>query len=442
VFASLGAMLRVSLRRSLADWPIVLAAGLIVTISATLLAAGTMYTSAVSVASLHRVLADAPVTEANIQVSVRLPPDRIDPTDATVTAELRSGLGEIGGTVVRTGRSDSFALPRPEQGGRTALAAVGFLEDLERQATLLVGAWPTDVEAGANIVPVAVSETVAASLGLEVGQVIELHGRADATFVVRVRVDAIFTIDDRTAASWWEDEQVLEGVLTSERFVTYGPLFTTRVNLLGRATAGQLSFAWRALPAFDGLDPDEIDRVRARVEQLRTGMSAALESDAGTAVATGLPELLTRTQRSLLVSRTGVLVLVIQLTALAAYAVLLSAGLLVEHRRAGTALLRSRGAGRNRLTQMALIEGIVLAGLAALVAPWLAAGVLRAFDSAGPLADIGLRIEAAVDPGAYVAAGSSITDDVPPGALGIARGRQRNVDGWADKKRRARQKKS
>jgi bifunctional UDP-N-acetylglucosamine pyrophosphorylase/glucosamine-1-phosphate N-acetyltransferase len=44
--------------------------------------------------------------------------------------------------------------------------------------------------------------------------------------------------------------------------------------------------------------------------------------------------------------------------------------------------------------------------------------------------------------GAYVAAGSSITDDVPPGALGIARGRQRNVEGWTVKKRRERQKKS
>ena len=44
--------------------------------------------------------------------------------------------------------------------------------------------------------------------------------------------------------------------------------------------------------------------------------------------------------------------------------------------------------------------------------------------------------------GAYVGAGSSITDDVPAGALGIARGRQRNIVGWADKKRRARQPKS
>jgi bifunctional UDP-N-acetylglucosamine pyrophosphorylase/glucosamine-1-phosphate N-acetyltransferase len=41
--------------------------------------------------------------------------------------------------------------------------------------------------------------------------------------------------------------------------------------------------------------------------------------------------------------------------------------------------------------------------------------------------------------GAYVAAGSSITEDVPPGALGIARGRQKNVVGWAEKKRLARQ---
>ena len=37
--------------------------------------------------------------------------------------------------------------------------------------------------------------------------------------------------------------------------------------------------------------------------------------------------------------------------------------------------------------------------------------------------------------GAYIAAGSSITDDVPPDALGIARGKQVNKPGWARKKR-------
>jgi bifunctional UDP-N-acetylglucosamine pyrophosphorylase/glucosamine-1-phosphate N-acetyltransferase len=40
--------------------------------------------------------------------------------------------------------------------------------------------------------------------------------------------------------------------------------------------------------------------------------------------------------------------------------------------------------------------------------------------------------------GAYVAAGSSITDDVPAGALGIARGRQTNILDWARKRREKR----
>jgi bifunctional UDP-N-acetylglucosamine pyrophosphorylase / glucosamine-1-phosphate N-acetyltransferase len=38
---------------------------------------------------------------------------------------------------------------------------------------------------------------------------------------------------------------------------------------------------------------------------------------------------------------------------------------------------------------------------------------------------------------AYTAAGSTITDDVPPGALGIARSRQTNKDGWVERRRGA-----
>jgi bifunctional UDP-N-acetylglucosamine pyrophosphorylase/glucosamine-1-phosphate N-acetyltransferase len=41
---------------------------------------------------------------------------------------------------------------------------------------------------------------------------------------------------------------------------------------------------------------------------------------------------------------------------------------------------------------------------------------------------------------AYVGAGSSITEDVPDGALGIARGRQTNVAGWVERKKSQRSK--
>jgi len=41
-----------------------------------------------------------------------------------------------------------------------------------------------------------------------------------------------------------------------------------------------------------------------------------------------------------------------------------------------------------------------------------------------------------VGDGAYIAAGSTITEKVPSDGLGIARGRQVNKPGWAAKKRR------
>ncbi|MGP4021160.1 bifunctional UDP-N-acetylglucosamine diphosphorylase/glucosamine-1-phosphate N-acetyltransferase GlmU [Saccharopolyspora sp. 5N708] len=40
-----------------------------------------------------------------------------------------------------------------------------------------------------------------------------------------------------------------------------------------------------------------------------------------------------------------------------------------------------------------------------------------------------------VGDGAYTAAGSVITQDVPPGAMAVARGRQRNIEGWVARRR-------
>ena len=48
--------------------------------------------------------------------------------------------------------------------------------------------------------------------------------------------------------------------------------------------------------------------------------------------------------------------------------------------------------------------------------------------------DTALVAPVTVGDGAYTGAGSVITEDVPPGALGIARERQRNVEGYAERK--------
>jgi bifunctional UDP-N-acetylglucosamine pyrophosphorylase/glucosamine-1-phosphate N-acetyltransferase len=50
--------------------------------------------------------------------------------------------------------------------------------------------------------------------------------------------------------------------------------------------------------------------------------------------------------------------------------------------------------------------------------------------------DAALVAPVRIGDGAYVAAGSTITENVPDDALGIARGRQVNKQGWAGRKRR------
>ena len=50
--------------------------------------------------------------------------------------------------------------------------------------------------------------------------------------------------------------------------------------------------------------------------------------------------------------------------------------------------------------------------------------------------NVNLIAPVAVEDDAFVAAGSTITSDVPRGALGVARARQRNVEGWVARRRK------
>jgi bifunctional UDP-N-acetylglucosamine pyrophosphorylase/glucosamine-1-phosphate N-acetyltransferase len=50
--------------------------------------------------------------------------------------------------------------------------------------------------------------------------------------------------------------------------------------------------------------------------------------------------------------------------------------------------------------------------------------------------DTTLVAPVSIGDGAYTGANSAITEDVPPGALGIARPKQENIEGYSDKKAR------
>ena len=66
-------------------------------------------------------------------------------------------------------------------------------------------------------------------------------------------------------------------------------------------------------------------------------------------------------------------------------------------------------------------------------------GVAKNHTTVGQHAFVGsntvLVAPVTIGDGAYTAAGSAITDEVPAGNLGVARGRQHNSDGWTARNR-------
>jgi bifunctional UDP-N-acetylglucosamine pyrophosphorylase / glucosamine-1-phosphate N-acetyltransferase len=66
-------------------------------------------------------------------------------------------------------------------------------------------------------------------------------------------------------------------------------------------------------------------------------------------------------------------------------------------------------------------------------------GVRKSHTTVGDAAFVGsdtvLIAPRTIGAGAYIGAGSAVNKDVPPGALGVARAFQRNIDGWVGRKR-------
>src|SRR5262249_5491519 len=130
-------------QRSLADWPVVAAAWLLLVCATTLLATGVVYGDAVAAGGLHRALLAAPPATRALDVSLSTEPDGVDALDASIRPEVSAARAATGGDVVRTARSGSFADATTPEDQVHDLTLFESVENLEGRATLTAGAWPT-----------------------------------------------------------------------------------------------------------------------------------------------------------------------------------------------------------------------------------------------------------------------------------------------------------
>ncbi|MFC9912351.1 ABC transporter permease [Streptomyces sp. NPDC127197] len=370
------------------------AALLTVLLTTAVLATLTAYSGAIGDAALRHSLHD-PRNAADTALIVKadVPADGRADADKAVREGARRTFDGLPVTVRSYLRSGPYALPRAlrpsdERSAQDSDPDLTYFAALDStQVRITDGRLP---RASADAVEAAVPSTVARRLGLEPGArltVVDRLGGPDA----RVLITGVYRPAEPTAPYWQLDDLHGRGI-TKGGFTTYGPLLAAPEILTGKAVSTGQS-GWLASADFSTLSTGRVDALR---EAARAGSAALREQpvlSGTTAASTQLPAVLDRLDRSLLVSRSTLLIVALQLVLLAGCALLLVARLLSAERAGETRLLRARGASGPRIAGHAALEALLLAAPAVICAPLLSGPLTRLLAGQGPLARIGLQLD-------------------------------------------------
>ena len=376
------------LRRARGAAALLLAAAGVALTAATLLAALTVYSRAVTEASVRTAVASADPAERSVLVRGTAGPDPAVQRewDASLRQAFGGGLGGVPGTVSGAGYGAGWALAAPAGAARpdssgVAYASVLYADDLPGHARLTSGRWAVP---GASPVQVTLAEPAARLMGRAAGDRIPLTDRRTGR-VTEVVVTGVWRPVDAGDPYWRLVPDVATGVRPQS--ATYGPVVVDRADFAARF-ATSASAAWLVAPRLEATTLDEVTRVAAAAAATGTGLPAPSGLVQSASAETGLSELAARLTRADLVGRSALVTPALLIIVLAGYALLLMAVLLAEDRRGETALLRARGASRVRLAGLAGREALLVVLPAAVLGPVLAAGLVTLVSRAPALAAV------------------------------------------------------
>ncbi|MEU3426648.1 FtsX-like permease family protein [Streptomyces gardneri] len=369
------------------------AALLAVLLTTTVLATLAAFSSSIGDAALQAGLQGRSAPAASLRVTGQVADEKRASADEAVRDGARKTFDGLPVTVRRLEHSGSYALPRALQppSARKGDPDLTLFAALDRSRLSLVrGAWPTAARTG-GVVEAAIPEEAARRLRITPGTVLTLDDRLDGK-PLKTRITGVYRPVDTADLYWQLDRAGGRGVRTVA-FTTYGPLHVDpAVPASGAISVGDTS--WLGTADFTGFTTDRMDALRSSATEGPNELAAATEPFGTTiSAATALPTLLEQTQRALVVSRSTLLIVAVQLVLLAAYALLLVARLLSTERSGETALLRARGASRRRITGLAAAEALLLALPAAIAAPLLTGPLTRLFTERSALSSLGVRLD-------------------------------------------------
>lgn len=396
---------RAATRRIVSDWTVVAAAFAAIALAATLLSAGPIYSEAVTIGAFARGMELAPPTESGISIRAGVFPEDVEALDVMVDQAVDAAMGPTDAVTTAIFRIDGRSFARP--GAEPFRGATWHVDRIDELATLVEGRWPELDETDALVVPAAVAGTLELALGdvLEVSRAGVQEGTAE--------VIGIYAVNDPLEPVWFGDPIVADGRTTSGGNQIWGPFLVGQGALLSALDRSRVDVRWRVTPDFSDMRPGEVDALRSGILRLPDDLDARLVVAEGMTgagitnfdVSTRLPDQLQTIARSLTVTSSTVLAVLLQLSLLAGYALILTARLVVDSRSSETALARSRGSSPTQLSVTAAVEALLLTVPAVVAGPRLAAAVLRILNLTGPTESIGLTLNPRPNTASYLLAG-------------------------------------
>ncbi|RZS91072.1 FtsX-like permease family protein [Motilibacter rhizosphaerae] len=388
------------LRRLLQQRGVLLVVTLVALLATTALT--TMATLAVSsdTSAVRRTLGDASPEQRQVEVEGDLGGGAYAPADQVVVAQLRAAFGASPVRIVRQVTTAAYAPAGTDASYEVPpLTYVAGYDGAEREVRLLSGRWPRATGTGQ---PVEVLAPVAALAPFRLATGRTTRVTTVSTYAAaRVRVVGTYAVR-HPGSAYWDDDPTKGATRRGNwplsafsRTTIYGPLLGDPAVVRTRLPGDRVR--WLADPQLAGLPAAQVEPLRRRVAGLQQALQAPLVGRASRVSAwTPLPALLEGLGRQRLVTRGTVLVAALLLVVLAASVLALTARLLAERRATEHALLRARGASGRQLVRLALAESVLLAALAAVLAPPLALGAYAVLARVPALARGGLAAPGAV----------------------------------------------
>ena len=375
-----------AIRRMAGNWRLLSSVVLGTMIAGAILSATVIYADAIRDLGLKFAIQQLDPTELDLKVfrsTQTASPASYQRAEERVGQAAASALGPASAGVVRQGTSATFypapagQLPDYEDDARPRSNFV-FRSDLESFVTLIDGELPEAMAPGSEgPLLAAIGARTAELNGLAVGDQLDLFPFWDEQATpIPVRITAIIEPNDLSDRYWAGDPNVVDAPSRSWETVLFhipeSTFFGVMVDRFPEIVADYESIFEVDLDALDARNAVPIaDRV--------LGLNAVLErTEDRTRTITELTPVLRSFDEKLFFTRIPLFVLLLQIGGIVAYYLVMVSTMLTERQTAEIATLRSRGATTGQLLAQYGIEGVILAAIAIITGPPLAALVISA----------------------------------------------------------------